>query len=150
MTAIRVKAKRGDLDASGRNHVRNGVGRPSPRQLPHRAHPRCDRRLKLLVQPASTVEDIDEAIWRAGRKLGWSIAVLSPGRLRGTFHHRRHVAVVSIAHDGQLFSIRFEGSENLREDRDRIHERYNVWVARLAEKIEAEAATPMTRHAPDE
>ena len=105
---------------------------------------------QLLVQPASTVEDIDEAIWRAGRKLGWSIAVLSPGRLRGTFHHRRHVAVVSIAHDGQLFSIRFEGSENLREDRDRIHERYNVWVARLAEKIEAEAATPMTRHAPDE
>jgi hypothetical protein len=104
---------------------------------------------KLLVQPASTTADIDEAIWRAGRKLGWSIAVLSPGRLRGTFNHRRHVAIVSISHDDELFCIRLAGSQNLRHHGDRIHERYNLWVARLAEKIAVEPATPITRRRPD-
>jgi hypothetical protein len=102
---------------------------------------------KLSAQPASTPEDIDEAIWRAGRKLGWSIAVLRPGHLRGTLQVRRHVAIVSISHDGERFSIRFAGSENLGHEGDLIHRRYNLWVARLAEKIEAEPAMPMTRPA---
>ena len=100
---------------------------------------------KLQVGPASTREDIDEAIWRAGRKLDWSIVVLGPGRLQGTLHHRRHVAVVSILHDGEVFSICFAGSENLLHEDDRIHRRYNLWVARLAEKIEGEPVMPTTR-----
>ncbi len=87
---------------------------------------------------ASTA-DCDEAIWRAGRKSGWEIERLAPGRLRGTWHHLKHLAVATIAHDGSRISVEYQSSENLfASDNGQIHRNYHVAVRRLLEKIIAE------------
>jgi len=91
---------------------------------------------------ASTTEAVDEAIWRAGRKLGWQIEGLRPGVLRGTWRFKHHVAVVSIAHADGRFSIRYEESQNLLHEGDRIHRSYNRAVQLLAIQIQQEPVAP--------
>jgi hypothetical protein len=83
----------------------------------------------------------DEAIWRAGRKVGWKIESMRPGLLRGTWRFKHHAAVVSIAHADGRFSIRYESSENLLHEGDRIHRSYNRLVERLATQIQREAVS---------
>ena len=76
----------------------------------------------------ATPQQVDEAIWRAGRKLGWKIEPVGPGELRGTLRVKRHVAVVSITHDTKRFSIRYADSQNLRYDGRQIHRNYVAWI----------------------
>jgi len=92
----------------------------------------------LPAHGTARTEDVDQAIWRASRKLGWQLEIVEPGHLRGTLRVRRHAATVSITHDGERFSIRHESSDKLLEDGDRIHENYNEWIRKLAAKIQAE------------
>lgn len=92
----------------------------------------------LDVPREASLEDVSEAIWRAGRKLGWEIEAVGPGELVGTLHVRRHVAVVTISHDLHRFSIRYRSSENLRQRGEQIHPKYNAWVQNLAAAIATE------------
>jgi hypothetical protein len=98
----------------------------------------------LRAAPATaTSGDVDEAIWRAGRKLGWRVEPGSAGSLRGVLRIRSHTAVVAITHDMRQFSIRYVDSTNLRHDGNRIHPNYNVWIERLAAQIRAEPIVPI-------
>jgi hypothetical protein len=97
----------------------------------------------LPTAPGGATQDqLDEAIWRAGRKLGWKIERIRPGLLRGTLRFKRHVAVVSISHDGRTMNIDYEDSENLLYSGERIHHNYNELVKKLAARIQQE---PLTR-----
>ena len=82
-----------------------------------------------------SVDQADEAIWRAGRKVGWEIERLSPGVLRGTWRYKHYTAVVTITHDRRTLSIRYEESDHLLRDGE-IHSNYNVMVERLLERIQ--------------
>jgi hypothetical protein len=99
---------------------------------------------QLLPGENATVDDASEAIGRAGRKLGWEIEKESPGVLKGTLHLRRHVAVVRIEHDTQVFSIHGVETQNIRREGDRIHPNYNGWIHFLEQKIAIEPV----RHTP--
>jgi hypothetical protein len=103
---------------------------PVPIENPEAALPAMPR--------GATLDDVSEAIWRAGRKLGWNIEREGPGELVGTLRVRSHVAVVSITHDRQHFAIRYRDSDNLDVEDGRIHPNYNVWVSRLVDKIRRE------------
>ena len=92
--------------------------------------------------------DLDEAIWRAGRKVGWDIERLSPGRLRGTWRFKRHSAVVSITYRDGLVSIGYVDSVNLLHEGDRIHHEYNTLVQRLLVQIQHEPLSPGSTAAP--
>ncbi len=94
------------------------------------------------AQGAATTDDLDEAIWRAGRKVGWKIERIRPGVLRGTWRFKHHLAVVSITRDQRYFTIRYVDSQNLLYDGDQIHRRYNSLVDELARQIEQEPVTP--------
>ena len=94
------------------------------------------------AQGAAITDDLDEAIWRAGRKVGWKIERIRPGVLRGTWRFKHHLAVVSITHDQRYFTIRYVDSQNLLYDGDQIHRRYNSLVEELARQIEQEPVTP--------
>jgi len=89
-----------------------------------------------------TTEAVDEAIWRAGRKVGWKIELVRPGLLRGAWRFKHHEAVVSISHANGRFSIRYEKSENMLHDGDQIHRNYNRLVERLAARIRQEPLAP--------
>ncbi len=88
---------------------------------------------------------IDEAIWRAGRKQSWEIEDIEPGRLRGTRRWKRYVVVVSITHDRRQLRIAYEDSENLRRQGDRIHRSYDTLVQRLVASIEQEPLVPVAK-----
>ena len=91
---------------------------------------------------ASTA-DRDEAIWRASRKArGWTVERIAPGRFRGTWKYRHHLAITTLTHDGSRVAVAYQHSENLLESREgRIHRNYHVAVNRLIEKILAEPVT---------
>jgi len=87
-----------------------------------------------------TMNDVAQAVWRAGNRLGWQIETVSPGALRGTLKLRQHVAVVAIAHDTSTVRITYQDSTNLRYDGQEIHKRYNQWVQNLERAIQVELA----------
>ena len=92
----------------------------------------------LPPHDAKTVSEIDEAIWRASRKLDWQAEIVEPGKLEATLQVRGHAATVLITHDLRSFSIRYQDSRNFDHDSDRIHRNYNHWVHRLKLKIQDE------------
>jgi hypothetical protein len=87
-----------------------------------------------------SMDDVAQAIWRAGNRLGWQIETVSPGALRGTLKLRQHVAVVAIAHDTSTVRITYQDSTNLKYDGQEIHRRYNQWVQNLERGIQMELA----------
>jgi len=91
-----------------------------------------------------SLDQADEAIWRAGRKVGWEIERLSPGVLRGTWRYKHYTAVVTLTHDRRALSIRYEESDHLLRDGE-IHSNYNVMVGRLLDRIRRE---PVAADAP--
>lgn len=84
-----------------------------------------------------TLAQADEAIWRAGRKVGWEIERLSAGVLRGTWRYKHYSAVTTITHDLRKLSIRYEESDHLLRNGE-IHSNYNVMVGRLLDQIRRE------------
>jgi hypothetical protein len=96
----------------------------------------------LTPAPGSrlTMNEVAQAIWRAGNRLGWQIETVAPGSLRGTLKLRQHVAVVSITHDTSAFRITYQDSTNLRYDGQEIHKRYNQWVQNLERGVQMELA----------
>ncbi len=96
----------------------------------------------LFTPEGADVEEVDEAIWRAGRKLGWEIDRVVPGSLRGELRVRHHSATVTIRHDTRTLRVAYESSENLLHQGDTIHGNYNMWIARLVEKIQQEPVWP--------
>jgi hypothetical protein len=87
-----------------------------------------------------TVQQVGQAIWRAGNRLGWRMEQVSPGVLTGTLNLRRHVAVVSITHDTATYRITYKDSSNLLYENGQIHRRYNQWVQNLEQAIRRELA----------
>jgi hypothetical protein len=81
------------------------------------------------------------AIKTAGTKLGWDMAEVQPGLIRGTLNVRKHHAVVDIDYDGRGYSINYVESENLNYDPEKlaIHKNYNSWIHNLERQIRLES-----------
>ncbi len=92
----------------------------------------------LVYDETATLEDVSEAIWRAGRKLGWEMEAIRPGEMEGTLRIRHHIAVVTVTYNTRSFSIRYKQSENLLHDGASIHRRYNLWIRKLDARIRNE------------
>lgn len=96
------------------------------------------RHIPISPRPSATENEIEEAIWSAGRRLEWYIKKVGPGEMLGLYRKRTHTATVSISYDRTQFSITYQDSENLKYDGSKIHKNYNVWIQTLAEKIQNE------------
>jgi hypothetical protein len=99
----------------------------------------------LLVEGDVTLDDVADAIWRAGGQLGWEIQRESPGVLRGTLRLRSHLAVVRIEHDTRSFSIHGVETRGIRREGDLIHPNYNGWIQNLRTRIIYQKVTPRKR-----
>lgn len=96
-------------------------------------------RASFGISKPATDEAIERAIIEAGRRKGWAIKPVEPGKMRGVLSKRRHVAVVAITYSGTDFSIQYLDSTNLKHDGDSIHKAYNKWVKELEVAIQREA-----------
>lgn len=82
-----------------------------------------------------TMDEVRQAIIRAGSGLGWEIKPDRPGHLTGRLALRTHVAVVDIDHTQKAYSIRYRESTNLDYKDGQIHKNYNGWIQNLDKAI---------------
>jgi hypothetical protein len=85
-----------------------------------------------------TLDDVAEAITRAGASLGWQMQPTKPGHVLGTLVLRTHKAVVNINYDATSYSITYKDSTDLNYDGTNIHSNYNGWIQRLDSAIRAQ------------
>ena len=80
-----------------------------------------------------SLDDVQNAIIRAGAGLGWTMAVVKPGEISGTLNIRSHQAVVTIPYTSKTYSILYKSSYNLKYNADKqtIHENYTGWIQKL-------------------
>jgi hypothetical protein len=85
-----------------------------------------------------TLEDVANAIQRAGTSLGWRMDPIQPGLIRGTLDVRSHVAIVRVVFNASHYGISYRDSTGLGYDGLAIHPNHNGWVKRLDDAIRAE------------
>jgi hypothetical protein len=79
---------------------------------------------------------VTQIITSVAQSKGWLVDPIGPTEVRATQKWRDHAAVIRISNDAKSFSIRNEGSTNLREQGDEIHRDYNTRVRALEDAIE--------------
>lgn len=86
-----------------------------------------------------SLDDVKQAIVRAGASSGWVMTGEKPGNLVGTYRERHHTAVVDIKYTTRSYSISHKDSEpGLKHDGETIHQQYNVWNRDLERRIRAQ------------
>lgn len=92
-----------------------------------------------------TLDDVRVAITRAGTGLGWIMIEEQPGLIKGTLKLRSHEAVIDVAYDTSVYSIRYVDSTNLNynESKGTIHKNYNGWIQNLDNAIQRELSALM-------
>ena len=88
--------------------------------------------------PNPTLDEVSNAIQRAGAGLGWQMLQDAPGHILGTLKLRSHVAVVDVNYDLKAFSIKYKDSTNLNYTSTSIHNNYNGWIQNLDNAIKAQ------------
>jgi hypothetical protein len=85
-----------------------------------------------------TLNDVTQAIMRAGIGLGWQMKQAKPGHLIGTLLIRDHRAVIDVTYDKATYSIQYRDSSNLNYTGTEIHQNYNGWIIRLEQAIQSQ------------
>ena len=85
-----------------------------------------------------TMTEVNNAIVRAGTRLGWQMQPQAPGRLSGRLALRTHTAIVDVEHDTKTYSIKYRDSTNLDAKDGMIHKNDNGWIQNLDKAIRAE------------
>jgi hypothetical protein len=88
-------------------------------------------------KPAS-MQEVQQAIVRAGAALGWTIRPVKTGQLVGNRALRNHQATVDITHDTKTYNITYKDSVELNAKDGQIHRNYNGWVQNLDKGIRAQ------------
>ena len=82
--------------------------------------------------------EIGKAIVSAGVSLGWQMKETKPGNITGTYSTQNLVAVVDVNYNTKSYSIAHKDSTGLSYTGQTVHERYNIWVRNLDQKIRAQ------------
>lgn len=85
-----------------------------------------------------SLQDVRNAIVRAGSSLGWQMQPTEPGHIEGSLFIRAHSAEIDIQYDKRQYSIYYANSVNLKYNNGRIHSNYNGWIVRLETAINNE------------
>ena len=88
-----------------------------------------------------SMQEVENAITRAGKVIGWQMKTIRPGQLEGTLYLRTHKAVVDIIHTTSNYSITYKDSSNVDYDGTNINRGYNRWVKSLDDSIKTQLAS---------
>lgn len=83
-------------------------------------------------------QEITQAIAQAAQSISWTVEGIGPNELKATQKREDHAAIVSISNDSQAYSIRNNGSTNLKEHDGLIHRQYNIRVHALETAIDTQ------------
>jgi hypothetical protein len=87
------------------------------------------------------LDQVGDAIERAGHGLGWQMESVAPGHIIGTLHLRTHMAQVDIPYTTHSYSITYRDSRDLKYDGSNIHSNYNGWIRNLDQAIQKQLAS---------
>lgn len=79
----------------------------------------------------ATVEQVRNAIVKAGTGLGWTMTAAGPGLLTGRIAVRGHDAAIDVRYSPRVYSIVYKDSSGLEFREGQIHKNYNGWVENL-------------------
>jgi hypothetical protein len=85
-----------------------------------------------------TLDEVTDAIVRAGTNIRWIMVEEGPGHIVGTLNIREHQAVVDIFYTVESFTIKYKDSLNLLYNGSSIHRNYNKWIMNLEQAIQKE------------
>ena len=85
-----------------------------------------------------TLAEIGKVIVSAGVGLGWQMKETKPGNIVGTYSTKDLVAVVDVKYSTKSYSIVYKDSTGLSYTGQTVHERYNMWIRNLDQKIRAQ------------
>jgi hypothetical protein len=89
-------------------------------------------------KPNPSMDDIRQAITRAGAGLGWQMNPDRAGHITGRLLLRTHVAVVDVDYTQKVYSIKYRESTNLDYGDGKIHRNYNGWIQNLDKAIKVQ------------
>ena len=92
-------------------------------------------------KPNPSMDEIRQAIVRAGSGLGWQMVADRQGHVTGTLLLRTHTAVVDVDYTQKVYSIKYRESKNLDYDNGNIHRNYNGWIQNLDKAIKSQLLT---------
>lgn len=97
----------------------------------------------LANKPSVTLDEVGNAIVRAGVSLNMTMQKVTPGLLTATYvpiggTARGQSAVMEIKFDTRQYGITYRESRGLGYDGTGIHRAYNTWVQRLDQRIRAQ------------
>lgn len=87
---------------------------------------------------SASINELGEAVIKAGGSLGWRMQRITPGHIVGTLFLRSHMAAVDITFNEDTYSINYKNSSNLKYNGKEIHRNYNGWIKRLDDAINRE------------
>ena len=93
---------------------------------------------------AASLDEIGNAIVRAGVSLNMQMQKVRPGIINATYipiGGRGASAVMEIKYDTKQYSITYKDSQGLKYDGSQIHRNYNNWVQNLDNRIRAQLTT---------
>jgi hypothetical protein len=85
-----------------------------------------------------TLGEIGKVIISAGVSLGWQMKETKPGNIVGTYSTQNLIAVVDVNYSTKSYSIVHKDSTGLSYTGQTVHERYNMWVRNLDQRIRAQ------------
>jgi hypothetical protein len=86
-------------------------------------------------KPKPSMDEIRQAIVRAGSGLGWQMDADKTGHVTGRLLLRTHVAVVDVDYTQAVYSIKYRESTNLDYAEGKFHKNYNGWIQNLDKAI---------------
>ena len=97
----------------------------------------------VIMSISYTLDDVREAIVRAGSRRGWTFKEEGEGKLIGTLYLRDHKAVVTVDYSKEIFDVTYRDSENLNYNAEQgiIHSNYNSWIKNLIGDINIELSS---------
>ena len=90
---------------------------------------------------AASLDEIGNAIVRAGVSLNMQMQKVRPGLINATNAVRGLSATMEIKYDTKQYSISYKDSQGLKYDGTQIHRNYNGWVQNLDNRIRAQLTT---------
>lgn len=84
-----------------------------------------------------TLEQVEEAIIKAGAQKKWRMMVIKPGQIVGNILVRSHKARIQIDYTEKFYAITYLESNNLLYKDGKIHRNYNRWINNLDQTIQS-------------
>jgi len=92
-------------------------------------------------KPSLTLDEVGNAIVRAGASLSMTMQKVRPGLITATYTPRGLSATMEIRYDTRQYSITYKDSQGLKYDGSQIHKTYNNWVRSLDNRIRVQLST---------